>query len=455
MEKQKVALASLFASIGLTIGKTIVGVATGSLGVLSEAVHSLLDVGATAITYMAVRISDKPADSEHHFGHGKVESVTALIETGLLFLTCVWIVYEAAHRLLGDATDVTVTWWAVGVIAVSIVVDFNRSRALARAAKATHSEALAADALHFSSDMWSSSAVLIGLGATWAGYPAADALAALAVAVFVAMAGYRLGRRTIDTLIDTAPEGAMETVARIAEETPGILWLDRARIRPVGDTVFVDADVDVRRTLPFDRVTGIKAQFVKAVEDAFPNADVTVTARPVALDDETVFDKVMLIANRRGLAIHHLTVQHVAGKLSVSLDLELDGRMRFTQAHDIATALEEAISEELGEDVEVESHIEPAHLSGVDGLDADETVRADVEGVLVSLAAKQPLISDVHAVRVRSNDHGLFVTFHCCVERGLSVEAVHDAVDDLERAFRERRPSVRRVIAHAEPADHD
>ncbi len=454
MKKKTVALASLMASIGLTIGKFAVGIATGSLGVLSEAVHSLLDVGATGITLAAVHISDKPADSDHHYGHGKVESVTALIETGLLFLTCAWIVYEAVQRLLAGHGDVDVTWWAVGVIAASIVVDFNRARALKRVADETRSEALAADALHFSSDMLSSGAVLIGLAATWAGYPAADALAALAVAVFVALAGYRLGRQTVDTLIDTAPAGAVETIETIAEETPGVLALTRARIRHVGNVTFVDADVNVRRTLPFDQVQGIKARFVDAVNVAFPDADVSLTAHPVALDDETVFDKVMLIARQRGMAIHHLTVQHVEDRLSVSLDLELDDRMAYGEAHDIATDLENAIGVELGEDVEVESHIEPAHFSGLEGQDASPATHADVERHLADLAAAGR-ISNIHDVRVRENDHGLFVTFHCCVGRELTVEAVHDAVDDVERNFRERMPEVRRVVAHAEPADHD
>ena len=454
MKKQSVALASLLASIGMTVGKFIVGIMTGSLGVLSEAVHSLLDVGATGITLAAVHISDKPADRDHHYGHGKVESVTALIETGLLFLTCGWIVYEAGHRLLSGSGEVEVTWWAVGVIAASIVIDFNRSRALAKVARETHSEALAADALHFSSDMLSSGAVLVGLFATWAGFPAADAIAALAVAVFVALAGYRLGRRTFDTLIDTAPEGVVDAIDRVAEETPGILSLHRARVRLVGTVLFVDAEVNIRRTLPFDRVNVVKARFIEAVTALYPNADVSVTAHPTAISDETVFEKVMLIAGRRGLAVHHVTVQHVEDRLSVSLDVELDDRMAYWQAHDIATGLEEAIRAELGEDVEVESHIEPAHFSGLEGLDASDATRADVEAQLAELAAAGGEISHVHDVRVRENEHGLFVTFHCCVRRELSVEAVHDAVDDMERNFRERMPDVRRVVAHAEPADH-
>lgn len=451
LDKKRVALISLFASICLAIGKFTIALATGSLGILSDAVHSLLDVGATGITYMAVRVSDRPADREHHFGHAKIESVTALIETGLLFVTCGWIVWEAVGRLFFKESHVEVTWWAVALICVSILIDYNRAHALKRTAEATGSEALAADALHFFSDMWSSGAVLVGLGASWLGFPAGDALAALAVAAVIGLAGYRLGRRTIDTLTDTAPEGVADQVAAVAERGEGILSLKRARIRPAGATTFVDADITVRRTLPFDKVDRIKADFVAAVREEVGDADVSVTAHPVALDDETVHDKVMLVANRRGAAVHHVTVQHVGEKLSVSLDIEVDEAMPYWEAHDIADGLEKAIGKELGEDVEVESHIEPAHLTGVDGIDEKPELRDEIAGLLSELAARQTLLSNVHDVRVRRNAHGLFVTFHCWVDRDLPVVTVHEAVDEMERAFRERMPDVRRVIAHAEP----
>ena len=455
LEKQKVALISLLASIALTIGKFTVGTLTGSLGILSDAFHSLLDVGATGITYLAVRVSDKPADQEHHFGHGKIESVTALAETGLLFVVCGWIVYEAFGRLWSGHNEATVTWWAVAVICVSMVVDFNRARALKKTAEETRSEALAADALHFASDLWSSAAVLVGLGAIWLGFPAGDAIAALVVAGVVGLAGYRLGRRTIDTLTDTAPTGVAERITKIAQQSEGVLSLKRVRVRPGGATTFVDADITVRRTLPFDRVNRIKARFIEAVSSEIEDADISLTAHPVALDDETVFERVMLVAARRGVAVHHLTVQHVGDALSVSLDIEVDAGWPYWRAHDVASDLEDAIRDELGEDVEVESHIEPAHISGLDGSDAPENVTAKATELLAGLADSHPKLSNIHDVRVRENEHGLFVTFHCWVDRDLSVDAVHDAVDELERGFRAAMPDARRVIAHAEPHGSD
>jgi len=234
-----------------------------------------------------------------------------------------------------------------------------------------------------------------------------------------------------------------------------VLGLKRVRVRPVGAATFIDADITVRRTLPLDRVTHIQEAFIKAVEDAFEEADVSVTTVPVALDDETVFEKVMLVSTRRGIAVHHLTVQHVGESLSVSLDIEVPADWSYWRAHDVATQLENAIANELGEDVEVETHIEPAHITGLDGHDAAADVVEDFTAQLKRLAAPQPVLSNIHDVRVRENAHGLFVTFHCWVDRNLSVDTVHDAVDELERTFREERPQVRRVIAHAEPFGAD
>src|SRR5215204_291865 len=234
--KEQAALGSIFASAGLTIAKGVIGILSGSLALLSEAAHSLLDFVATVITYVAVRISGKPADEEHHYGHGKVESVAALAATALLFVLSGVVIWEATKRLLGGTGhDVEATPAAFAVIIVSIVVDFWRARLLYRVADETASEALEADALHFGSDMWSSLAVLVGLGGVALGLKWGDAAAALIVALFVCLAGWRLGRRTIQTLTDTAPEGAARQIIRVAERVSGVVSVDRVRARPAGD----------------------------------------------------------------------------------------------------------------------------------------------------------------------------------------------------------------------------
>src|ERR1700735_1930767 len=244
-QKESVALSSVLASGLLTALKLTVGLGTGSLGILSEAAHSGLDCGATILTYIAVRISGKPADHDHPYGHGKIESVAALAETALLFLTSAGIVYEAVRRLIYGGVSVEASWAAVGVMAFSMALDFYRSRTLSRVAAATNSPALEADALHFRADIYSSGVVIIGLGLVYAGFPLGDPLAACAVALFVMRAGYRLGRETIDTLTDTAPGGIDEIARGALRDMPDIARIERVRSGPRGSVMAIDIEVAV------------------------------------------------------------------------------------------------------------------------------------------------------------------------------------------------------------------
>jgi cation diffusion facilitator family transporter len=451
-EKEQVALISIAASAALTIAKGLVGLATGSLAILSEAGHSLIDLGATIMTYAAVRVSGKPADKEHHYGHGKIESVSALGETALLFLLSGVVIWEAIKRLIQHEEHVVVaSVWAFGVMAVSMAVDFFRARALSKTAKETQSQALEADALHFSSDLWASLAVLVGLVGVYFGLAWADSASALLVAVLVCSAGWRLGRRTIDTLTDTAPEGAAEKITAIAAKVSGVVAIDKVRARAVGDKTFIDLTVAVSRTLPLDRVTAIKSSVEAMLRQQMPGAELTVTTDPVALDNETVLDRVMVIARNRALAVHHVTVHDLDGRLAISLDLEVDGKLSLRDAHALADGLEDAIAGELGAGVEIDTHIEPLQPHRASGREAPpERVKA-VEIALAELATDGRTIRGVHDVRVRETDDGEVVNFHCDVDPSLSVQAVHEKVDALERALRAHSPSIKRVISHAEP----
>jgi cation diffusion facilitator family transporter len=451
-DKEKAALGSIAASAALAAAKIVVGLFTGSLAILSEAGHSTLDLSAAVLTYFAVRISAKPADAEHQYGHGKVESVSALAETALLFVLTVAVIWQAVSRLAGvEPYTVKATAAAFAVIAGSIVIDFFRGRRLRRVAQETASEALAADALHFSSDMWSSIAVLIGLGGVALGLKAADAVAALVVALFICLAGWRLGRRTIDTLTDTAPAGVSERVATIARRVPGVVGVSRVRARPAGAVLFVDLGVTVSRMLPLDRVAAIKSALTHAFRAEMPRAEVTITTEPSALDDETVRERVMMIARARGLAVHHVAVQTVSGRLSVSADLEVDGMLPLAAAHDIASGLEQALRDELGTGVEVETHIEPLPADVLSGRDAPAARTAAMAEALTSIAGEIAGLGEVHDVRVRETPEGEIVNFHCRVDPGLSVRAVHDLVDAVEAGLRRRFPTIQRVIGHAEP----
>jgi divalent metal cation (Fe/Co/Zn/Cd) transporter len=315
----------------------------------------------------------------------------------------------------------------------------------------TASEALEADALHFRSDMWSSLAVLVGLAGVAAGFPWADSAAAVVVAAFVCLAGWRLGRRTVETLTDTAPEGVAERIAAVGRRVPGVVAIERVRARPVGPTLFVDLALAISRTLPLDRVTAIKDEVARALRAELPNAEATITTNPHALDDETMLERIMVIARNRGLAVHHVTVHAIGGRLAVSLDLEVDGSLGLNAAHEIASGLEQAVRAELGPEVEVETHIEPLQTDRAAGRDMPAERIAQVRAALAELAGEIGLVGEVHDVRVRETPDGEIVNFHCQVDPSLTVHEVHEKVDEVERGLRRRWPSIKRVIGHAEP----
>jgi len=244
-EKKRVAGISVIAAIFLTGFKLLIGILTGSLGILSEALHSGLDLIAAVITYFSVRISDKPADKEHHFGHGKIENFSALIETLLLVITCVWIVYEAINRLVSGNTHIQVTVWSYIVVLTSIAIDITRSRALFKVARKYNSQALEADALHFSTDIWSSTVVLIGLICANFGIYAADSVAAMGVAIIVLSVSYRLGKRAVSVLLDSSPLILSEDISAIIKLVPEVSYFHDLKVRVAGADTFVNVTIHV------------------------------------------------------------------------------------------------------------------------------------------------------------------------------------------------------------------
>lgn len=449
--KQKAALASIAVTVALTVAKAAVGLASGSIAILAEAAHGLVDTAATLLTFYAVRLADKPADEDHPYGHGKVESIAALAETAFLFLVSGIVVTEAVRRLLDGGQPVEVTPWLAGFLVLVIAVDFWRVRVLARLAEETGSHALESGALHFAADMGGSIVVLIGLAFVWLGYPQADAIAAIAVAILICAMSWRLGRRTIDTLMDRAPKGASLSIAEAVGEVPGVVSVDRLRLREVGQDTLAEIAVSVNRTLPLHRVAAIKAAIAAAAEAARPNTQTTITTNAVALDDETVMERVHLTARLQGLAVHHITIHHVGGRLSVGLDLEVDGALSLGEAHGIASHLEQSVRKELGEDVEVETHIEPLQAEMLTGADCPPETVTHLATALKTFAAEGGPITDVHSVRVRRTPQGLVAVFHCRADPALSIGEVHEAVDLIERRFRRAHPEVVRVVGHAEP----
>ena len=449
-EKTRVAAISVFASAGMAAAKLVVGIIIGSLALISEALHSSVDVVATVITWMVVRVSDLPADNEHHYGHGKFESVSALGVIAMLYVLAGGILVESYSRLREGTPPPTVSAIPFAVLLLDIVINLSRAWALHRTARETGSQALAADALHFASDVLGSVAVIIGLALAGLGFWWGDSAAAIVVAIMIAALGLRMARATVETLLDRAPEGVSERTKSAIRSVPGVVDVERLRVRMVGATHFIDAIVKVPRTYPIDRVDEIKQKAQAAVAAALGDADLTFTAMPVALDDESVRERIMVIARNSSLAVHHVTVHDLGGKLIVSIDLEVDGDMALTAAHDIAHGLERDIRDAFGSGVEIDTHIEPLEPELPFGVDAPQERIETIKAALSRFAA-DTAIHDIHNVRVRDTDAGEIVNFHCRAAPSMSVIKVHQNVDAIERALRRAFPTVKRVISHAEP----
>jgi cation diffusion facilitator family transporter len=449
--KEKVAFSSIAASFLLTVGKIAAGLASGSLALLSEGAHNALDTGATILTFFAVREANKPADERHPYGHTKFESLSALAETGLLAGLACYVLVAAIHRLWEGAERVDASWPVFAVLFVSIAVDTTRWLTLGAVARKTGSHALAADAMHFASDLIGTTLVLAGLAANSLGFHQGDALAALGVALFIGYAGYHLGSKTVETLLDAAPIGLADRLRGAIMAIPGVVAVEDLKLRANGPEVLGEVTIGVPRTLPVERLIKIERSVQAKIAEISPETHASVITSPRTLDEETITERVMMIAARRDLGVHHVIVQRLGSRECIAFDLEIDGAMAQGEAHEIATALENEIRDEFGGEIEVESHIEPRRDHTLTGHDADAATVAQISECLRKLAVAGGVLQGVHDIRARRTEEGLVVNFHATVDPSLSVAATHDAVDRLERALRERTPGLLRVVGHAEP----
>lgn len=460
MEKKRAALLSVGSALVLVSLKTFLVLRTGSLGVLSEALHSGLDLIAAVITFLSVRVSDQPADERHPYGHGKFENFSAFVETGLLLLTALYIIYEAFDRLFFRSVHIQPSITAIVILFFALGIDLTRSRALSNVAKKFSSEALEADALHFSTDVWSTTVVIVGVGLVWAGEVwnlpyliYADALAGLAVAAVILWVGSRLGRRTIDALLDAAPEGLQQQIARAVARMDGVLDVDRVRVRRAGNHHFVDATVSVARTASLEQVHALSDAIEKRISEIVP-ADVMVHAEPRAPQGEHLFEAIRAVAQRMGLAIHDLSALQQQGKLFVELHLEVDENLSLREAHRQATELEEGIRELRDGPIEVNIHIEPLGRNIAtpdDGAGEMKQLSGAVEEFLNGLPSEFDELLNCHDVRIRQVAHHILVSCHCTMKGTLPITQIHDVTATLEDRVKERFPQIHRVTIHPEP----
>jgi cation diffusion facilitator family transporter len=463
-EKKQAALLSIGSAMLLLCLKTFLVWRTSSLGVLSEALHSGLDLVAAVITFLSVRVSDQPADARHPYGHGKFENFSAFIETGLLVLTALYIIYEAFYRLFFHSVHIEPSLTAILILFVALAIDLTRARALNKVARKHISEALEADALHFSTDVWSTTVVILGVALVWAGNVGnlpwlayADALAGLAVAGVILWVGSRLGRRTLDALLDAAPEGLQNEIINAIERMDGVLNVERVRVRRAGNRHFVDATVSVPRSASLEQVHALTDSIEQRVGQIVP-ADVVVHTEPRAPDNEHLFESIRAIALRMGFAIHDINAYQQDGGLFVQLHLEVDENLSLGEAHRRATDLEDAIRA-LGNGnfkLDVNIHIEPLgrHIATPEiGAGEMRQLELAVESFLNHMHRNYDELINCHDVRVRQVEHHILVSCHCIMRGDLPITHIHDVLAALEDLVKERFPQISRVTIHPEPPE--
>jgi cation diffusion facilitator family transporter len=480
-QKSAAALGSVLAALGVTLLKLVTGVLTGSLGMLSEAAHSGIDLIVAALTLFSVRVSDKPADADHNYGHGKIESLSAFVETGLMLVSCAWIVFEALRRMIfRQHLSLAVSVWPFLVLLLSIAVDFSRSRKLRKVARQYQSPALEADAVHFGTDMWSSFAVLLGLTATAVGeryhlqsLELADPIAALVVSAIILRVCWHLATQTIDTLLDATASGLTDQNRRELREgliqdlaaIDGVLSVDRVRTRRSGSSYFADLTLGMPRNLTFQRSEQITMAATAAVQRVLPGADVVVHSVPTASIAESVHDRIRAVAARSNLAIHDVSVQEYDGALHVEQHLEVDETLTLREAHEIVTELESEMRHDVPAIATILTHIEsePATIERPASLDRDRML----EHRLRNVAQGFPEILDIHEVVVtRLSGSEMFettagaqdrkdrmqVSCHCTLPDDLPMARVHAVITAFEDAFKLDSPEVSRLLIHPEPA---
>src|SRR5580658_3026501 len=456
-QKRRVALRSMSAAGAMTVFKVGAGLLSGSLGVLSDAVHSGLDLVGAALTFFSVHVSDKPADEDHPYGHGKIENLSAFVEATLMGISCAWIVWEAIQRIFVHAVAVRHSLWPVAVLLLSIAVDYWRSHELRAVADRTGSPALATDAFHFASDMWATVAVLAGLGVNWFGerygiawLSYADPVAAILVSIMILRMTLHLGHEAVAVLVDEVPGETRGQIIREVEQVHGVLTVEKARVRKAGAGYFADLTLALPRRFTFEHTGEVVQEATAAVQRVLPRADVVIHTVPHKTRAESIFDRVRAAAARYNVSVHELSIQSHQGRLRVELHIEIEENVRLREAHEFVSGLEAEILRDVPEIDAVLTHIEsePATIE-----QPGEVVVEDrrIEVALRSAAAAFPEISDVHDIVVAHTGEHVALTCHCTLPDELPMHSVHEIITALEDRFKLECPEVYRVTIHPEP----
>ena len=458
-EKRRAALLSVLAVLFLTLVKASVAILTGSLGLLAEASHSLMDLVAAGVTFFALKIAGRPADSSHTYGHGKFENLSALMEVILLLLACASIFYEAIQRLFFKTVPVKASIWSFVVMSIAIIVNLTMARQLRGVAKKYDSQALEAEALDFLNDVWSSAVVILSLGLVMAAIKfnipwlaKADSVAGMIVAAIVTISILRLGRRAVGELMDEIPETLQEEVRRAAR-LPGVEEVRQVRVRRSGAQYFTDLTLAVSRSTSPEHAHQITDQVEKAVQALLPNANVHVHIDPVQPEDEQLAEALRALGERYGLGVHHIHISEVRGRQILTLHLDIEEEMQLEEAHARASAFEKAVSGEFPEFDRVWTHLEPVQRQT--SLPAEAAFYHDkrIEQLILDLPRVMGIQCKIHEINLIKEENRLDISFHCLVHGDTSMQESHELSERMETVLRGEISNLDNVLIHMEPLD--
>ncbi|MHA1940473.1 MAG: cation diffusion facilitator family transporter [Candidatus Hodarchaeales archaeon] len=450
-EKTYAAFSSVIAAIFLTAIKLIVGLWSGSLGILSEALHSALDLAAAAVTLFAVRSSDRPPDSDHPYGHGKIESLSALFETLLLLITVVWIIYEATRRILLNDLEIINHPITFIVIIIAIVIDYSRSRLLYKMANKYDSQALKADALHFSTDILSSSVVFIGLIFAAFGFPLGDPIAAIGVALIVLSMTVNLGKETVDSLLDRAPIGEKEKVQTIAEEVEGVISCEKIRIRKSGAIFFVDLKIVVSPNISLEKAHRIAEKVTSEIQKVIPTADVSIHMDPTSEDLTPIIRSIRKETEKYSWIkhIHKIIAFEFREELLIRFHIHVSGNKSLGEIHKKLDREFQPAIQNIDSRIKEESltiHIEPFRKNIPTKFDAGV-----LKDKITTMVRNSTVLHDFHKYEFHTLPSGVIISFHCYSSPELSILDVHKASSTLETAIKNEIRENSQIYIFVEP----
>ena len=424
----------------------VTGLASGSLGLVSEALHSGTDLVAALLTFFAIGYAGRPADPSHPYGHGKAEHLAALAEAAVLALVSIAVGALALARLAGwIEIETDAAWWVFVAVAVVIAIDVSRTVVSLRAGRRYGSPALLSNALHFGSDLVGTIAVLAGLAAVRAGWPAGDSLAALFVALLVVTAAARLMRRNVDVLMDSAPADAVLAARDAISALDPPVEVRRLRLREAAGRTFTDVVIGVSPGAAVGQGHAVADRVEAAVQNVLPGSDVVVHVEP-AREEAALRERVRAAAMTvpRVRELHNLSVIELPDGVHVTLHLKLPGELPLDEAHGLAEQVERVIVDDVPEVVDVQTHLEP-----LSELAAGREVHEDpleIERIVRELTGASP-----RAIRFLNTDEGLVVFLTLALDSSESLSAAHATASTAEERIRAALPGVDEVIVHTEP----